>query len=107
MVGASSLEAHSAMKLIEQAREWLDQIQARPSERQFSSAIPADRVLEDKQAAALDGTAVEPEASYFSVRIVEMYLKNAGEYFRQFLPMAITLAEFSQGGQQRTLPFFL
>jgi hypothetical protein len=95
------------MKLIEQAREWLDHIQARPSERQFSSAIPVDRVLEDKQAAALDGTAFEPEASYFSVRIVEMYLKNAGEYFRQFLPMAITLAEFSQGGQQRTLPFFL
>src|ERR1700730_13530083 len=95
------------MNAMEQARGWLEWLQARPAEQQLNKAILVNRVLEDKQAAGVDGTAFQPEASYFSVRIVEMYLKNGGEYFRQFLPRGVTVAEFSQGGQQRALPFFL
>jgi hypothetical protein len=89
------------------AQDWIDWVKARPPDQRFEAAIPPDRVIDDERARAVDGRPFEPEASYFSVRIAEMYLRNGGEYFRQFLPMAVTLAQFTQGGQARTLPFFL
>jgi hypothetical protein len=93
--------------ILQYAQEWIDWVKARPPGQRFEAAIAPDRVRDDERAGAVDGQAFEPEASYFSVRIAEMYLRNGGEYFRQFLPMAVTLAQFSQGGQPRTIPFFL
>jgi hypothetical protein len=90
-----------------QVQEWVDWLKARPAGQHFEAAIPPNRVIDDDGAAAVDGRAFEPEASYCSVRIVEMHLKNGAEYFRQFLPMAVTVAQFIQGEQERTLPFFL
>jgi hypothetical protein len=90
---------------LQNVREWIDWLKARPPAAQFDATI--GHVLDDEWGALVDGRPFELEASYFSVRIAEMHLKNAGEYFRQFLPMAVTLAQFTQGGQPQALPFFL
>lgn len=95
------------MRVFEGAREWYDWFKARPTERKFYRPLAKDRVFDDPKPEAVAGEVFSPEASYFSIRIVEMYLQNAGEYFRNFLPMAVTLFEFSRGGQSRALPFFL
>ena len=94
-------------RVFEGARDWYDWFKARPTERKFYRPMAKDRVFDDPKPEAVGGEIFAPEASYFSIRIVEMYLQNAGEYFRNFLPMAVTLSEFSRGGQSRALPFFL
>jgi hypothetical protein len=78
----------------------------RPTERRFFRKIPSERVRGDLEP-GLSGEAFEAEASYFSIRIVELYLQNAGEYFRNFFPMAVTLSEFTRGDEARAVPFFL
>src|SRR5689334_2159428 len=93
--------------IVEQAQRWIEWLKARPPAQRFETAIPSNRVFDDSRADAVDGQAFEPEASYFSVRIAQLHLRNGGEYFRQFLPMAVTLSQFSQMGEPRTLPFFL
>ena len=95
------------MTVFEGVKEWMDWFQARPSTRRFYRTLPSGRVENDPKPKAVDGQSFAPEASYFSVRIAEMHLKNAGEYFRNFLPVGVALSEFSQGGQTRALPFFL
>jgi hypothetical protein len=95
------------MGMLQGAREWYDWFTARPTERKFYRPLTRDRIFDDPKLEAVDGEAFPAEASYFSVRIVEMHLQNAGEYFRNFLPMVVTLSEFSRGGQARALPFFL
>jgi hypothetical protein len=95
------------MMVFETAKEWFDWFQARPATRRFYRAIPTDRVERDPKPGVVDGQAFAPEASYFSVRIVDLHLKNAGEYFRNFLPVGVVLSEFTAGGQTRAQPFFL
>jgi hypothetical protein len=104
MIGG--VEARRGMATVfDGVREWVDWIRARPATRKLYKII--DRIEDDPIPTATDGNSFEPEASYFSVRIVEMHLQNAGEYFRNFLPIAVTLSEFKQGGQSRSSPFFL
>jgi hypothetical protein len=91
----------------QQAREWFNWFQARPSTRKLYRAIPWNRIIDDPTPGLVDSSPFETEGSYFSLRIVEMHLQNSGEYFRQFLPVTVTLSEFTQGGQARALPFFL
>jgi len=95
------------MKTFEAVNEWINWFQARPPARQFYRAIPNDRIKDDPRLDSIAGQAFEPESSYVSVRIAELHLKNAAEYFRNFLPVATILSEFSQGGQKRAQPFFL
>src|SRR5215831_13403486 len=95
------------MKVFETVNEWVNWFQARPPTRQFYRPIPISRVKDDPKPGSIAGELFDPEASYFSIRVAELHLKNAGEYFRNFLPVGITLSEFSQGGQKRAQPFFL
>jgi hypothetical protein len=95
------------MKVFESVNEWVNWFQARPATRKFYRPIPSSHVKDDPKPEAIGGHPFAPESSYFSVRIVEMHLKNAREYFRNFLPVGVVLSEFSQGGQTRAQPFFL
>ncbi|MDT7950036.1 MAG: hypothetical protein RQ966_00885 [Acetobacteraceae bacterium] len=48
-----------------------------------------------------------PEASYFSVRVVEMGLAEGGRFFTDFLPMGVVLTEFSVGTDRQRKPTIL
>src|SRR5258706_16479306 len=48
-----------------------------------------------------------PERSYFSVRVVEMRLAEAGRYFTEFVPMCSCFLRYTYGRSQRNLPFVL
>jgi hypothetical protein len=48
-----------------------------------------------------------PEASYFSVRMVEMSLREGGKFFSTFLPLGVVLTEFSFGGERQRRPTIL
>lgn len=91
----------------EQVNVWFDKFKASPAARRIYIQVPRSRVRNDPGASRIDGSNFLPEASYFSVRIVELFLRNGREYFRKFLPMAVTLCEFSKGGQDRVVPFFI
>ena len=57
--------------------------------------------------AVLSGSAFTPEASYFSVRLVEMRLAEGGKYFTQYLPMGVCVAEYTFGTERRRIPLVL
>jgi hypothetical protein len=48
-----------------------------------------------------------PEASYFSVRMVEMNLQEGGKFFSSFLPLGVVLSEFSFGSDRQRRPTIL
>ena len=75
---------------------------SRPApERPFSGAIAAS--AED----ALEVGDFVPEASYFSVRLVEMHLAEGGKYFIEFLPLGICVAEYRYGAERHRVPLVL
>jgi hypothetical protein len=47
------------------------------------------------------------EASYFSVRLVEMRLAEGGKYFSEYLPMGVCVAEYTYGAARRRVPLVL
>jgi hypothetical protein len=99
--------AFEMVTAFEQVREWFDWFSKRPMERRLCVRVPLERIRDDPQLTSIDGATFQPENSYYSVRIVELFLRNAGEYFRNFLPMAVTLSEYTRGGDTRALPFFI
>src|ERR1700731_1099433 len=53
------------------------------------------------------GRAFVPEASYFSVRLVDMRLAEGGKYFVNYLPLGICVAEYTYGFERRRAPLVL
>jgi hypothetical protein len=53
------------------------------------------------------GQAFVPEASYFSVQLVDMRLAEGGKYFTEFLPLGVCVAEYSYGAERRRVPLVL
>jgi hypothetical protein len=53
------------------------------------------------------GSAFMAEASYFSVRLVEMRLAEGGRYFSEYLPMGVCVAEYTYGAARRRVPLVL
>jgi len=76
---------------------------SRPSPQQPFSG-PVDAEAEDGLAM---GREFIPEASYFSVRLVEMRLAEGGKYFVEFLPLGVCVAEYTYGAQRRRVPLVL
>jgi hypothetical protein len=95
------------MWLWEQAREFAGWVKERPAERRFIASVPTGNIKDDPMAGSVTGASFVPGASYFSIRLVEMHLANEGEWFKSFLPLCVTLAEFSQGDQLRAVPFIV
>lgn len=61
----------------------------------------------DSGNALLTGQAFERDASYFSVRLVEMFLEQREKYFIDYLPLGICIAEFTRGGEKQRVPLVL
>jgi hypothetical protein len=53
------------------------------------------------------GATFAPDASYFSVRLVEMRLAKGGEYFKTYLPMGVCVVEYTFGAERRRIPLVL
>ena len=77
---------------------------ARPNLRNFIGEVDAEN---DPRQAALNKDQFVAEQSYFSVKIAEMRLAEAGRYFSEFLPMCSCFLRYTYGRSQKTLPFFL
>ncbi len=56
---------------------------------------------------SLTGQAFRRDASYFSVRLVEMFLEEREKYFTEYLPLGICIAEFTRGGEKQRVPLVL
>jgi hypothetical protein len=84
-------------------RDAVDKFVSRPS--------PQPPFIGGVRAAAGDSLVVGrpflPEASYFSVRLVEMRLSEGGKYFVDFLPLGVCVAEYTYGIQRRRVPLVL
>jgi hypothetical protein len=75
-----------------------------PNRRNFDGMFNADPNEQDKHSAALLGDKFEPEQCYFSVRVVEMWLAEAGNYFSEFLPMCSCFLRYGYGTTTREVP---
>lgn len=58
-------------------------------------------------AAGLDGAAFVPGQCYFSVRLVEMRLCEAGNYLSQFLPLCTFFLRYGADGARREIPYIV
>lgn len=78
---------------------WISAPVRRPFNAPIAAAVGAQPVLA--------GKAFAPEASYFSVRLVEMCLAERRRYFAEFLPLGVCLSEFTFDDQRRRRPLIL
>jgi len=75
------------------------------------SSPPAAFTIADDH--LLDGWAedaprfLQPQASYFEIRLKQMLLRNQREYWREFRPFSTFVAGFVHNGQAREMPFIL
>ena len=70
--------------------------------------IPDAHVLDE----AYSPKRIEPKGGYFEIRLSEMFLRDAREYLRSFVPMAVVVTDFAyeargDSGSRRTLPFLV
>jgi outer membrane lipoprotein SlyB len=85
----------------------IGQVAAVPNVRNFYGSVVPGNAADDAYFHATKGDRFEPEKSYFSVRIVEMRLAEAGRYFTEFVPMCSCFVRFTYGRAERTVPFVL
>ncbi|KRC71833.1 hypothetical protein ASE30_13835 [Achromobacter sp. Root83] len=57
--------------------------------------------------AGLDGAAFVPGQCYFSVRVVEMRLSQAGNYLSEFLPLCTFFLRYGVAGAKREIPYIV
>jgi hypothetical protein len=79
--------------------EWI----SHPNQRPYVGSVQAQPG--DKTVAA--GKTFAPEASYFSVRLVEMGLAEGGKFFTSFLPLGVCLTEYTVGDERQRRPMVL
>jgi hypothetical protein len=87
--------------LVERASALFRFVQESPSQPTHFISIPADRT---DSLEGMGGTLAANE-QYFETRINELYLTNKREWFINYDPMAIALAEFRYAGQPTAIPF--
>jgi hypothetical protein len=78
-----------------------------PNRRIFSGGIQPKDPASDPRYEATKGDIFLPGRSYFSVRIVEMRLAEAGSYIATYLPMCTCFLRYTYGGVIRDLPFIV
>jgi hypothetical protein len=84
-------------------KDLVEKFASRPSPQPpFSGHIPT--ASED---GFIVGRAFVPEASYFSVRLVDMRLAEGGRYFLDYLPLGVCVAEYTYGTDRRRSPVVL
>lgn len=74
--------------------------------RTFSGRLTED-AAGDQKSGLLEGEPFVAERSYFSVRIVEMRLAEAGRYGVDFVPMCSCFLKYTYGDSLRSVPFVI
>lgn len=78
-----------------------------PAGRNFYAEIEPPAGNAHALAAGLDGAAFVPGQCYFSVRLVEMRLCEAGNYLSRFLPLCTFFLRYGADGSQREIPYIV
>lgn len=83
-------------------KDFVDGILRKKNVRTAAFRIDPDRVLD-----GVDGNDAErfvKEQTYFEIRLSQMYLRDAREYWREFVPLGSILTEFLYDGERRVVP---
>ncbi|KVL96221.1 hypothetical protein [Burkholderia stagnalis] len=78
-----------------------------PNRRNFDCRFRGEEGSKDPRAERLRGDPFVPEASYFSIRIVEMRMAEAGNYVSTYLPMCSCFLRYRYGTDEREVPFIV
>jgi hypothetical protein len=78
-----------------------------PNRRNFDASFIAEADSGDPRAGRLRGDEFRPEQSYFSIRVVEMRMAQAGNYIATFLPMCSCFVRYPYGASVREVPFII
>ncbi|WP_428667615.1 hypothetical protein [Reyranella sp.] len=84
-------------------KQTVDNWISHPNQRPYVGSVQAQPG--DKTVAI--GKTFAPEASYFSVRLVEMGLAEGGKFFTSFLPLGVCLTEYTVGDERQRRPLVL
>lgn len=76
-----------------------------PAGRNYYAEIDPSEPGGTAAEAGLNGEPFVPGQCYFSVRLVEMRLTDAGNYIAAFLPLCAFFLRYSQAGSQREIPY--
>jgi hypothetical protein len=74
-------------------------------EKSFTTAafrIPVERVVNTDM--GRESQKFIPRATYFEIRLSQMFIQYSREYWREFLPLASMMSEFIFDGQRHTVP---
>ncbi|MEN4921005.1 hypothetical protein ABE485_20210 [Achromobacter spanius] len=78
-----------------------------PAGRNFYAEIEPPPGGGPALAAGLDGSSFVPGQCYFSVRVVEMRLSQAGNYLSEFLPLCTFFLRYGVAGAKREIPYIV
>lgn len=67
--------------------------------------LPPERVKDDPNPKLIDGQKFQTGGSYFGVRLTGLHVVDARQFGSQRFPLFVSLAEFRQRGQDRSVPF--
>ena len=94
--------------MLEQCDERLGQTEGRSWDHPTVDRYFDDRFSDgDGGNPRVTGETFERDASYFSVRVVEMFLAQREKYFVDYLPLGICVAEFTRGAEKQRVPLIL
>ncbi|MGJ5079288.1 hypothetical protein [Bradyrhizobium sp. HKCCYLS3013] len=65
------------------------------------------KIPSEDAATAGDDLEFVPESSYFRVRLLAMRLAEGGEYFVDYLPLGVCVAEYTYGPERSHVPLIL
>jgi hypothetical protein len=83
--------------------KFLNAVMHEKREKKFSARIVDSHILNGIG----DSTPFMPNASYFQIRLAEMYLREKRELWTEFIPLGIAIADFIYKSKQETVPCFV
>jgi hypothetical protein len=88
--------------------DWLwqkaDEVRRAPVQRKEAVMLPPERVKDDPYPKLVDGQKFQSGGSYFGVRLAGLHVVDARQFGSQRFPLFVSLAEFKQRGQDRSVP---
>jgi hypothetical protein len=73
--------------------------------RREAEMLPPDRVKDDRFPNLVDGQKFVSGGAYFGVRLAGLHIQDARRFGATQFPLFVSLAEFRQRGQDRSVPF--
>jgi len=83
----------------------VERVRGAPVERKLAEWVKSDRVHDDRFPDRVDGQKFQSGGSYFAVRLAGLHVVEARQFGTKRFPLFVSLAEFKQRGQDRSIPF--